>query len=177
MRASRSSSRSIRASAKQRCGVCQRRCPRYDNGEGRRRWRGPDLGLLRSFLEADAPRVTCREHGVVVGSVPWARHGSRHTTVFEDTVAWMATRTSKSTLEVLLRIAWPAVGAIVTRVVAERVAARDRLEGLRRIGIDKISYKKGHRYHHRGRPRHRPPGLGCARSGPRDPEGVLHRPG
>jgi len=132
--------------AKQRCGLCQRRCPRYDHGEGRRRWRGPDLGLLRSFLEADAPRVTCRDHGVVVASVPWARHGSRHTQVFEDTVAWMATRTSKSTLEVLLRIAWRTVGAIVTRVVAEGVAARDRLQGLRRIGIDEISYKEGHRY-------------------------------
>jgi len=135
-----------RKGAKQRCGLCQRRCSRYDHGEGRRRWRGPDLGLLRSFLEADAPRVACREHGVVVVSVPWARHGARHTRVFEDTVAWMATRTSKSTLEVLLRIAWRTVGAIVTRVVAEGVAARDPLQGLRRIGIDEISYKKGHRY-------------------------------
>ncbi len=60
--------------------------------------------------------------------------------------SWMATRTSKSTLEVLLRIAWRTVGAIVTRVVAEGVAARDPLEGLSRIGIDEISYKKGHRY-------------------------------
>ena len=135
-----------RKGATRRCGLCQRRCPRYDHGEGRRRWRGPDLGLLRSFLEADAPRVTCREHGVVVASVPWARHGARHTRVFEDTVAWMATRTSKSTLEVLLRISWRTVGAIVARVVAENVAARDPLQGLRRIGIDEISYKKGHRY-------------------------------
>jgi len=36
--------------------------------------------------------------------------------------------------------------SIVTRVVAEGVAARDPLEGLSRIGIDEISYKKGHRY-------------------------------
>lgn len=135
-----------RKGAKHRCGVCQRRCPRYDHGEGRRRWRGPDLGLLRSFLEADAPRVTCPTHGVIVASVPWARHGARHTRVFEDTVAWMATRTSKSTLEVLLRIAWRTVGAIVARVVAEGVAERDPLQRLRRIGIDEISYKKGHRY-------------------------------
>ena len=132
--------------AKQRCGLCQRRCPRYDQGEGRRRWRGPDLGLLRSFLEAEAPRVTCGEHGVIVASVPWARHDTRHTRVFEDTVAWMATRTSKSTLQILLRIAWRTVGSIVERVVAEGVVARDPLAGLLRIGIDEISYKKGHRY-------------------------------
>ncbi len=135
-----------RKGATRRCGLCQRRCPGYDHGEGRRRWRGPDLGLLRSFLESDAPRVSCRDHGVVVASVPWARHGARHTRVFEDTLAWMATRTSKSTLEVLLRVAWRTVGAIVARVVAEGVAARDPLEGLARIGIDEISYKKGHRY-------------------------------
>lgn len=83
---------------------------------------------------------------MVVASVPWARHDARHTIVFEDTVAWMATRTSKSTLELLLRIAWRTVGAIVARVVADGVAARDPLAGLRRIGIDEISYKKGHRY-------------------------------
>ena len=135
-----------RKGAKGRCGRCQRRCPGYDQGEGRRQWRAPDLGLYRTYLEADAPRVSCREHGVVVAWVPWARHDARYTTVLEDTVAWMATRTSKSTLEPLLRIAWRTVGAIVARVVADGVAARDPLEGLRRIGIDEISYKKGHRY-------------------------------
>ena len=135
-----------RKGAKGRCGICQKRCPGYDRGEGTRRWRGPDVGLFRVFLEAEAPRVVCGEHQVVVASVPWARHDSRQTRVFEDTVAWMATRTSKSTLEQLLRVAWRTVGSIVARVVAEGVAARDPLAGLVRIGIDEISYKKGHRY-------------------------------
>jgi transposase len=126
--------------AKSRCGLCRRRCPGYDRGEGRRRWRALDLGLFRAFVEADAPRVSCPQHGVVVAHVPWARHDSRHTVAFDDTVAWLATRTSKSTLEELLRIAWRTVGAIVARVVAEGVAARDPLEGLARIGIDEISY-------------------------------------
>ncbi len=135
-----------RRGARGRCGVCQRRRPRYDLGQGRRRWRAPDVGLYRAYFEADAPRVSCAEHGVVVTAMPWARHGARHTAVFEDTVAWMATRTSKSTLEQLLRIAWRTVGAMVARVVAEGVAARDPLAGLTRIGIDEISYKRGHRY-------------------------------
>ena len=46
----------------------------------------------------------------------------------------------------LLRIAWRSVSGIVTRVVAERAGALDRLAGLRRIGIDEISYRKGQRY-------------------------------
>lgn len=102
----------------------------FDRGEGRRRWRPSDLGLYRTFLEADAPRVTCREHGVVA-SVPWVRHDARHTVVFEQTVGRLATRTAKSTLEQLLRVARRTVGAIVARVVvADGVAARDPLAGL-----------------------------------------------
>jgi transposase len=46
----------------------------------------------------------------------------------------------------LLRIAWRSVGGIVGRVVAEAEAAVDRLAGLRRIGIDEISHRKGHKY-------------------------------
>jgi transposase len=50
-------------SRRRRCAVCQRRCSGYDQGEGRRRWRGLDLGVVRVFLEADAPRVRCPAHG------------------------------------------------------------------------------------------------------------------
>ena len=49
-------------------------------------------------------------------------------------------------LAVLLRITWRSVAAIVVRVVAEAAGKRDRLAGLRRIGIDEISYRKGQRY-------------------------------
>lgn len=60
-----------------RCGICRKRCRGYDQGEGRRRWRALDLGVTPCYFEAEAPRVTCPQHGVAVASVPWARHGSR----------------------------------------------------------------------------------------------------
>ena len=41
-----------------------------------RRWRAPDLGPLRVFLEAAVPRVRCPQHRVVLAGVPWARHGA-----------------------------------------------------------------------------------------------------
>ena len=129
-----------------RCGLCRRRCPGYDRGEGRRRWRALDLGVVVAVLEADAPRVRCVEHGVVVAAVPWARHGAGHTRFFDDQVAWLAVACSKSAVTELMRIAWRTVGAIVTRVAADAMAGQDRFAGLRRIGIDEISYKKGHRY-------------------------------
>ena len=128
------------------CPTCLSPCPRYDAGSGRRSWRGHDFGLATVTLEADAPRVSCAEHGIHVAHVPWARPGSRFTRPFEDQVAWFVTKTDKTTLATALRIAWRTVGDIVTRVCDEQRALRDPLDGVTRIGIDEVSYRKGHRY-------------------------------
>lgn len=132
--------------ASSRCGRCQRRSPWYDRGEGRRRWRALDLGTIPVWLEADAPRVNCPVHGPTVRAVPWARHAAGHTVVFDEQVAWLATQCSKTAVTELMRIAWRTVGAIITRVWADIEKLHDRFDGLRRIGIDEISYKRGHRY-------------------------------
>ena len=134
------------ARARSRCGRCGRRSPGYDAGAGRRRWRALDAGTTKVFIEADAPRVRCRTHGPTVAAVPWARHDAGHTRDFDDMAAWLAVRTSKSAACQLLRVAWRTIGSIVTRVNADVEARVDRLAGLRRIGIDEISYKRGHRY-------------------------------
>jgi transposase len=60
--------------------------------------------------------------------------------------AWLTVRTSKSATCQLLRVAWRTIGSIITRVNDDIEASIDRLAGLRRIGIDEISYKRGHRY-------------------------------
>ena len=134
-----------------RCGLCRRPCPGYDRGGGRRRWRALDHGVMRCFLEADAPRVKCREHGVVVAHVPWAPHKAGHLHSFDAQVAWLATKTSKSAATELMRISWSTVGTIITRVyagarAAAAAAGSDGLDGLHRIGIDEVSYKRGHKY-------------------------------
>jgi transposase len=135
-----------KVSAARRCSRCQRRCPGYDTSPTPRRWRGLDLGTTQVFLQATTRRVLCREHGVVVAAVPWARPGSRFTTAFEDTAAWLVCHAALSVVAGLLRVAWRSVADIVTRVVADRAGRLDRLAGLRRIGIDEISYRKGQRY-------------------------------
>ena len=92
------------------------------------------------------PRVSCNEHGVVVAHVPWARHDAGHTLAFDQTVAWLVTQCSKCAVTELMRIAWRTVGAIVARVWADVEVVGDRLDGLTRIGIDEIAYKRGYRY-------------------------------
>lgn len=126
------------------CGVCGARSPGYDPGGGERRWRGLDLGTMRTWLEAGAPRVRCREHGVVVARVPWARHGSGFTRAFEDSVAWLVTKCSKSAVCEWMRVAWRTVGRVIERVAVDR--EDNPLADLKRIGIDEISHRKGHRY-------------------------------
>lgn len=135
-----------RKKAARRCGRCQVRAPWYDRGGGRRWWRALDLGVMRVWLVGDAPRVNCGEHGPTVVAVPWARHDSRFTISFEDTTAWLSAHTPASTVAELLRTTWRAVAGIIGRVVAERAGALDRLAGLRRVGIDEVAYRKGHRY-------------------------------
>jgi transposase len=131
---------------RRRCGICRRRCGGCDAGAGRRRWRALDLGTIRAVLEADAPRVRCPGHGVVVAAVPWARHAAGHTRFFGDQVAWLAVTCSKTAVCQLMAIAWRSAGAIVARVCAGVDAVSDRFARLRRIGIGEISCKKGREY-------------------------------
>jgi transposase len=135
-----------RSGVSRRCGRCGRRAPWYDRGEGTRRWRGLDWGTVQVVLEADAPRVNCPEHGPTVIAVPWARHRAGHTLAFDATVAWLAVACSKTAVCELMRIAWRTVGAVVARVWADTENTVDRFAGLRRIGIDEISYKRHHKY-------------------------------
>jgi len=152
-----------------RCGVCGRRALGFDLGEGRRRWRALDLGATLAFLEADAPRVKCPEHGVVVCAVPWARHGSRFTAAFEQQVAWPAVNTSGSAVAELMRISWRSVGRICERVAVEAGRDIDLLAGLRRLpcrGGGRTDRPSGGGRLRRDRP---------ARRGPR-PAPARHRP-
>jgi transposase len=135
----------LRRKGGRRCCPCGRWSrARYDSI--RRRWRHLDLGTNRLWLEADIARIDCRSCGRVrTEEVPWARPGARHTRDFEDLVGWLAQRTDKTSISRLLRCSWEAVQRIVTRVVADHLDDR-RLDNLYRLGIDEISYKRGHRY-------------------------------
>ena len=138
------------------CPCGQRTRARYDTS--RRQWRHLDMGACRLWLEADVRRIDCRSCGhVLTEEVPWARAGARHTRDFEDVVAWVVQRANKTTVSQLLRCSWEAVHNIVNRVVADHID-ESRLEGLYRIGVDEIAYKRGHQYltivadHDTGRP-------------------------
>jgi transposase len=128
-----------------RCGECEGVAPGCDR-EPKRRWRHLNLGALRIVLEYAPRRVNCRRcGGIRVEKVPWAAHGSGFTWDFEELVAYLAQVTDQTHVTELMGIAWVTVGRIVSRVV-DRKLSPDRLDGLRRIGVDEFGYRRRHRY-------------------------------
>ena len=128
-----------------RCSRCGLTCPGYDTLSPRD-WRHLDFGGVRVLLRYAPRRVSCPRCGVVVERVPWNMNPrSRFTTRFEEAIAYMAQRCDKTSVTEIFGIAWTTVGSIIKRVV-ERFRPEDPLAGLTRIGVDEISYRKGHRY-------------------------------
>ena len=121
---------------------------RYDTRRGRApRWRHLDLGVWRVELVMAEPlrRLRCPSHGVVVEAVPFARPGANLTRDLDDLLAWLATRMDKTAIARLCRVSWRTVGRACQRVVDTEMDP-DRLNGLFRIGVDEISWRKHHKY-------------------------------
>jgi len=130
-----------------RCGICHRKCKGFDQGDGIRLWRCNDIGAIKTYIRSAAPRVICKEHGVVTASVPWARHRARHTKAFEETTVWLTLYSSKAVVSEFMRVDWHTVGTICGRVYEELdTNPMKRFDGLINIGIDETSYTKGHNY-------------------------------
>lgn len=129
---------------------------RHDTRPVASRWRHLDLGTWRLEVRATLRRLRCPDHGVVVEAVPFARPGAHLTRDLDDLLAWLATRMDKSSVARLTRVSWRTVGRACERVVATELDP-DRLNGLFRIGVDEISWRKHHKYltlvvdHDRGR--------------------------
>jgi transposase len=83
-------------------------------------WRHLDLGVWRLEVRARLRQLRCPEHGVHVEGVPFARHRAGLTRDLDDLVAWLATKTDKTTIT--------------------------RLDHLFDIGIDEIAWRGGHNY-------------------------------
>lgn len=127
-----------------RCSECGRRGSTYDRRQ--RTWRHLDLAGIKCWLRYDLRRVSCRHCGVKVEAVPWAEAGSGFTLPFEGHTTYLAQHNDKTTVTKLMRVAWETVGKIIQRVVRRHRGDDDRLDGLRIIGVDELSYRRHHEY-------------------------------
>jgi len=93
-------------------------------------------------------RVRCPScKSVKTEQVAWAKAGCNFTHAFDERVAFLAQQCSKTAVKGLMRVAWTTVGGIIRRVVNQAFDANDdRLNELRHVGIDELSYRRHHKY-------------------------------
>jgi transposase len=112
----------------------------------RRDWRHLDFFQFEAWLHADVPRVKCDACGKVSQvAVPWAREGSGFTLLFEALGLSLCRELPVSQAAGLLRVGakrlWTRIAHYVTSA-----RAQDDMRGVRQIGIDETSVRKGHEY-------------------------------
>ena len=130
------------------CPICMKKCPIYDHKRPEMsRWRAPDFNGVPVYLCYRPARIMCKEHGVRTEYIPWADGNSRFTPDFNNEVAWMVSRMSKSDIAMYLGINWRTVGNCV-QAALNRIEpdTNVRWNGLKRICVDETSYKDGHNY-------------------------------
>jgi transposase len=125
------------------CPICGQKCKKYDCTNDIKRWRSLDLGKNKFFIESKNTRCLCSKHGVLKCLVPWAFPDSDYTKALELRVAYMAAKTPTNLVSKEYRIKWGTVGNCVRRVQKYVASAENRLNQLKRIGIDETSYRKG----------------------------------
>ena len=116
------------------------------NGSHFRRWRGMEMGLRRAWITMDVPRVKCRECGITRQvKVSFAEPHRRCTRAFEEFVlSLLRIGTCKGVAE-LLGLSWDTVRDI-EKTSLKRRFSRPKLAKVRRIAIDEIAVRKGHKY-------------------------------
>lgn len=127
------------------CPECGQACSIHDCG-AERTWRHLDTMQFTTLIRARTPRAKCPEHGVKTMQVPWAAPQGRFTLLFERfAVDVLLASGSVSQACELLGIGWDTAQEIMRRAV-ERGLQRRQLEGLKYLGMDEKSFKRGQSY-------------------------------
>jgi len=125
------------------CPVCGELCAIYDHEK--RRWRHLDSCGFITILEANVPRICCKDHGVKQVSIPWAESGSRFTALFEAiAISWLKVA-SISDVAKILKISWEEASGIMERAVKRGLKRRVAVP-VKALAIDETSFQKRHEY-------------------------------
>ena len=133
-----------RKNSRPECAGCGRRCRGYDRLEERRFEFVPLWGLVVWFVYR-MRRVNCPTCGVTVERVPWCDGQHRLTTTYRWFLARWARRLSWSEVADIFHTSWDSVCRSVEYAVEWGLAHRE-LSGVTAVGVDEISWGKGHAY-------------------------------
>lgn len=127
------------------------RCPKCGN-RGKivrtlnpRKWRDGRVYGQTVWLVYSPREIRCRRHGQVVEEIPWASSKARVTYRFEYTMLRMCTDMTQKTAAEILGIPPATLSDLLHRAIA-RYREGHKVRGLKTVGVDEISYAKGHKY-------------------------------
>lgn len=103
---------------------------------------------MHCYLEVQLVRANCRTCGIRTQQVSFACPGAKATYSFERHVTYLAAvgKVNFTAIAKYLDRAWATVNNIIERVGADLRGSDSRLDGVTRIGIGEVAYRKGHRY-------------------------------
>ncbi|MBD5641358.1 MAG: ISL3 family transposase [Desulfovibrio sp.] len=128
-----------------RCPVCRARNV-IRRGFCVRRLRTTPIGFKPVWLDVELPRVYCPECGCVRQINPViARQRKSYTRAFEKYVVMLAKVMTLADIAKILGISWDCVKDIVKSRLLRRFS-KVSFKGVRDLGIDEISVRKGHKY-------------------------------
>lgn len=126
------------------CSGCMRKRPGYDR-QAERRFEFVPLWNIPVWFAYSPRRVECPSCGVVVEAMPWAAGKSPITTTYAWFLASWAKVLSWTETARRFHTSWHVVFDSVRHAVEWGKAHRN-LDGITAIGVDELSWKKGHKY-------------------------------
>ena len=127
------------------CPHCKRRCRIIHTLDNPRIWRDIPVCGWSVFFWYCPREILCPTHNRVQEEIPWAENLARITYRFEYAMLVYCQLMTQKAAAKLLRIPKSTLSDLLHRVI-KRLRDGHRIRGLKTIGIDEISYCKGHKY-------------------------------
>jgi transposase len=127
------------------CPHCKRRCRIVRTMDNPRVWRDIPVCGWSVFFWYYPREILCPTHKRVQEEIPWAESHARITYRFEYAMLVYCQLMTQKAAARLLRLPKSTLSDLLHRVI-KRLRDGHRIRGLKTIGIDEISYCKGHKY-------------------------------
>lgn len=134
-----------RKNSKPICSVCHNIGSGYDSQSSPRRFEFIPIWGFQVFFVYTMRRVDCKNCGVKIEEVPWAKGKCSLTNIYMQFLANWCKSLSWSETAKRFNTSWDKVYKSIEYVVNWGLQNRC-LEGITAIGVDEVAWKKGHKY-------------------------------
>jgi transposase len=128
-----------------RCPKCDRRCTIFHVCASPRMWRDIPVCGWSVFFCYQPKEIFCPTHGRIQERIPWAEAYARITYRFEYALLVYCQLMTQKAAARLLHVSTSTLSDLLHQSIT-RLRDGHRIRGLTSIGVDEISYCKGHKY-------------------------------